>query len=340
MVLGLSLFLFLSITSFAAYEDPTSFNAKLNDNTRAYADLERAKNDVETTANEIAKLEQRLSDMEDEYLEACRICDELESSNKTASLDYIHNNDIKIKYEQLKTSLETFRSELVKKESKVSTIEAEIAQATDEAMAWGGYSTEETKNDTYQFKLVYENSQWMLTSVYRSWTPAHGGMWEYDTFVIPSLTIAFYDNDVCLSNGLARAESYDTDEELYWSVPFSIVDGQRYYIEINGKRYGVVAHNYESGNAVTDNTSDVEGIGVAAGAVGMSISGELAKTYTWKNNEKGWWVEAVTGSYPVNQWYQSPASGLWYFMGADGYMLTNAVTPDGYYVNTDGVWVN
>ena len=33
------------------------------------------------------------------------------------------------------------------------------------------------------------------------------------------------------------------------------------------------------------------------------------------------------------------ASSLWYYMGADGYMLTDTTTPDGYYVNADGVWV-
>lgn len=59
----------------------------------------------------------------------------------------------------------------------------------------------------------------------------------------------------------------------------------------------------------------------------------------WKSNAIGWWVEYSDGSYLVNTWYQSPASGLWYYMGADGYMLTDAQTPDGYWVNSDGVWV-
>ena len=62
-------------------------------------------------------------------------------------------------------------------------------------------------------------------------------------------------------------------------------------------------------------------------------------TPTWKQDAKGWWVERPDGSYLVNEWFQSPASGLWYYMGADGYMLTNTTTPDGYKVNSDGVWV-
>ena len=59
----------------------------------------------------------------------------------------------------------------------------------------------------------------------------------------------------------------------------------------------------------------------------------------WKQDSKGWWVERSDGSYLVNEWYQSPESGLWYYMGSDGYMLTNTTTPDGYTVNADGVWV-
>ncbi|NBH35884.1 hypothetical protein D3Z58_20645 [Clostridiaceae bacterium] len=61
-------------------------------------------------------------------------------------------------------------------------------------------------------------------------------------------------------------------------------------------------------------------------------------TAAWKQDSKGWWVERPDGSYLVNEWYQSPESGLWYYMGADGYMLTNTITPDGYTVNADGVW--
>jgi len=59
---------------------------------------------------------------------------------------------------------------------------------------------------------------------------------------------------------------------------------------------------------------------------------------SWKSDSNGWWVERSDGSYLMNEWYQSE-SGLWYYMGADGYMLTNTTTPDGYTVNADGVWI-
>lgn len=58
----------------------------------------------------------------------------------------------------------------------------------------------------------------------------------------------------------------------------------------------------------------------------------------WKEDSKGWWVQSDDGTYLTNQWYQSPESGLYYYLGADGYMLVNAITPDGYQVDANGVW--
>lgn len=60
-------------------------------------------------------------------------------------------------------------------------------------------------------------------------------------------------------------------------------------------------------------------------------------TQTWVSDASGWRVQNADGSYLTNQWFQS--NGLWYYLGTDGYMLTNTTTPDGYRVNGDGVWV-
>ncbi len=59
---------------------------------------------------------------------------------------------------------------------------------------------------------------------------------------------------------------------------------------------------------------------------------------SWKEDEKGWRVLRADGTWLANEWYQAPDSGLWYYIGADGYMMTNSLTPDGYYVGADGVW--
>lgn len=60
---------------------------------------------------------------------------------------------------------------------------------------------------------------------------------------------------------------------------------------------------------------------------------------SWASDANGWWIQNSDGSYLKDTWYQSPESGAWYYMGSDGYMLTNTTTPDGCVVNADGVWV-
>lgn len=59
----------------------------------------------------------------------------------------------------------------------------------------------------------------------------------------------------------------------------------------------------------------------------------------WIQDTAGWKIQQDNGIYLTNQWYQSPTSGLWYYIGADGYMLTNTTTPDGYQVGSDGAWI-
>ena len=74
----------------------------------------------------------------------------------------------------------------------------------------------------------------------------------------------------------------------------------------------------------------------------------------WKRNDKGWWYEEADGSYPTNawklikdKWYYFDGVGYmvenrWignYYLGADGAMLVNTSTPDGYYVDATGKWV-
>lgn len=80
----------------------------------------------------------------------------------------------------------------------------------------------------------------------------------------------------------------------------------------------------------------------------------MAATAQWKRNDKGWWYEEANGSYPTatwkfinNKWYYFDgtgymAEGRWignYYVGADGAMLVSTVTPDGYYVDETGKWI-
>ena len=74
----------------------------------------------------------------------------------------------------------------------------------------------------------------------------------------------------------------------------------------------------------------------------------------WKRNDRGWWYEEANGAYPTDawrlingKWYYFDAIGYmaesrWignYYVGADGAMLAGTWTPDGYYVDASGKWV-
>ena len=51
-----------------------------------------------------------------------------------------------------------------------------------------------------------------------------------------------------------------------------------------------------------------------------------------------WYYFQPDGSLAKNAWVQNSA-GQWFYVGSTGEMLRNTTTPDGNYVNADGVWV-
>ena len=51
-----------------------------------------------------------------------------------------------------------------------------------------------------------------------------------------------------------------------------------------------------------------------------------------------WYYFQADGSLAKNAWVQN-SSGQWFYVGSNGEMLRNTTTPDGYYVNADGVMV-
>lgn len=77
----------------------------------------------------------------------------------------------------------------------------------------------------------------------------------------------------------------------------------------------------------------------------------------WKQDEDGWWFRFSDDSYAFNCWQMIdgkwycfddegylrhgwiPDDGKWYYCGEDGALVTNARTPDGYYVGGDGAWI-
>lgn len=63
----------------------------------------------------------------------------------------------------------------------------------------------------------------------------------------------------------------------------------------------------------------------------------------WKQDSIGWRWENADSTYVMNSWvwddWNHDGTQECYYFGNDGYMLSNTITPDGYFVNTSGAWV-
>ena len=83
------------------------------------------------------------------------------------------------------------------------------------------------------------------------------------------------------------------------------------------------------------------------------LSSVTAFAGQWQKDTTGWWYLNDSGSYPCSTWQL--IDGYWYcfdgagymlhdtwvgdyYLGSGGAMLTNTITPDGYYVGADGKW--
>ena len=87
------------------------------------------------------------------------------------------------------------------------------------------------------------------------------------------------------------------------------------------------------------------------GAMVMALAGAMAAGMAmtsfaagWQKNDTGWWygTNADNTTWHANgwQWIDSNNDGVaeCYYFDANGYMLANTTTPDGYMVNADGAW--
>lgn len=55
----------------------------------------------------------------------------------------------------------------------------------------------------------------------------------------------------------------------------------------------------------------------------------------WKRDNTGWWY--TEGNSWATGWRN--IDGNWYYFGDDGYMMHDITTLEGYYLNSNGVWV-
>lgn len=77
---------------------------------------------------------------------------------------------------------------------------------------------------------------------------------------------------------------------------------------------------------------------VVAVALAMATAmGMTAYAGEWKKDQTGWWYDNGDGTWQNGGWFRD-ADGIYYYFNESGYMLADAVTPDGYYVDPSGAW--
>ncbi|MCR4846417.1 MAG: hypothetical protein K5865_06750 [Eubacterium sp.] len=114
-----------------------------------------------------------------------------------------------------------------------------------------------------------------------------------------------------LENGLWVEREDGTYPVSQWGK----VGGKTYYFD---KRGYAAANEYAGGKWFN-----------ADGSINESFS------MVWKSNEKGWWIEDVSGWYPVSRWLR--IDGYWYYFTESGYMDYSEYR-DGCWLGADGAW--
>lgn len=71
----------------------------------------------------------------------------------------------------------------------------------------------------------------------------------------------------------------------------------------------------------------------------QTVAQEQARQGAWEQQVNSTWKYSLNGVYVVNTWVESITEpGAWYFLNESGIMATNTYTPDGYYVDAQGVY--
>lgn len=173
----------------------------------------------------------------------------------------------------------------------------------------------------------------------------------------------FDENGYMLSDTIAPDGSYvnSKGEKQSYLPGWTEVDGEKRYIQKNGyyaantwitDTDGKCYYFNMAAKLLTDtNTPDgfhVDADGVWDGqpsAINNSVNpgpGGLASQTDssaegWETAGDTWKYRLADGSYVTNGWKQT-ADGKWYYFDESSLMLKDATTPDGFYVDDNGVW--
>lgn len=155
------------------------------------------------------------------------------------------------------------------------------------------------------------------------YTDISDGDMDYDTDVKYSIDV---DGNLWVLDG-GYVKKYDLDEDFDKVYK---VDGSMDELSV-----------YDENNMILWNEDD-EVYSIITGKAGTTEEDKEEETTTstgWVQNADGTWNYLNAEGNKVTGWLQSPASGLWYYMDANGVMMSNGWVQDGgnwYLLNADG----
>ena len=168
----------------------------------------------------------------------------------------------------------------------------------------------------------------------------------------------YYLSDGEYANGWKQIDNvwYCFDAQGKMLTGWQKLDNTWYYLQSSGvmatgwQKIDGVWYYLKPSGAMATGWQQIDGIWYY-----LKSSGAMATS--WQLVDGTWYYLNGSGAmktgwlYSGNHWYYLSGSGAmkigwvewqgsWYYMGDSGAMLTNAMTPDGYWVNEEGIWIN
>ena len=149
-----------------------------------------------------------------------------------------------------------------------------------------------------------------------------------------------------------------TTTSTSYDFPSYITKSGYYTFKVRGVYSTSDKGRWEESDSWYVSSSEVQEISSLSSSNGNTPSNTTSSgTGAWLKDNVGWWYCNADRSYTTNGWqyidnlwycfnendYMKTGwilyKDAWYYCGESGAMLVNTTTPDGYYVNGDGVWV-
>lgn len=258
--------------------------------------------------------------------------DDVEVTNEPKD-EWEDNDKPKLKVTVRAESGYTFDSGLGKSDVDLDGSDGKVTSVSRSSSRLYVYITLDAIDDDRDYDLYVDNLEWDGSGGVGYWD----GCDDADHY------------ELRLYRGSNSVKSSLTTDNTSYDFSSYITESGTYTFRVRAVRNSSNRGSWEESDEWYVSSSDVPNIN--SNPVSLSSSG------AWLLDSVGWWYCNADRSYTVNnwqyindRWYYFNGNGYmqtgwiawnskWYYCGSDGAMWYSATTPDGYYVGSDGAWV-